>query len=111
MAGKFSLFPVRGGKFGFRLVASNGEIVLSSQGYASKAGAKAGVASVQRNCGQDARFERKQAKNGKGYFVLKAANGLVIGKSEMYNSARALENGIRAVKSSGKSRRVDDEKV
>jgi uncharacterized protein YegP (UPF0339 family) len=32
------------------------------------------------------------------YFVLKAANGQIIGSSEMYSSASAIENGIASVK-------------
>lgn len=43
------------------------------------------------------RFERKTAKDGSPYFVLKAANGEIIGKSEMYSSVAAMENGIASV--------------
>lgn len=32
------------------------------------------------------------------YFVLKAANGEIIGQSEMYSGDAAMENGIRSVK-------------
>lgn len=41
-------------------------------------------------------------KNAKGegiyYFILKAANGEPIGKSEMYNSMEAVKTGIASVK-------------
>ena len=37
------------GKFRFRLKAGNGEIIASSEAYESKAAAKNGVASVQKN--------------------------------------------------------------
>ena len=49
MAGKFELYKDKGGKFRFRLKASNGEIIASSEGYSSKASAKNGIASVQKN--------------------------------------------------------------
>lgn len=39
----------KGGKFRFRLKAGNGEIIASSEAYESKAAAKNGVASVQKN--------------------------------------------------------------
>ena len=42
----------------------------------------------------DARFERKVAKNGEPYFVLKAANGQIIGQSETYSGEAAMENGV-----------------
>lgn len=58
------------------------------------------VASVRTNAvrDDDARFERKTAKDSSPFFTLKAANGEIIGKSEMYSSAAALENGISSVK-------------
>ncbi|MEE9265033.1 MAG: DUF1508 domain-containing protein, partial [Vicinamibacteria bacterium] len=37
MAGQFEIFKDRRGEFRFRLRASNGEIVLASEGYRSKA--------------------------------------------------------------------------
>ena len=37
------------------------------------------------------------AKDGSPYFVLKAANGEIIGKSEMYSSVAAMEKGIASV--------------
>ena len=44
------------------------------------------------------KFVIKQAKNGEFYFNLKAANGEVIGVSEMYPTVRIAEAGIDAVK-------------
>lgn len=85
-------------KYHFRLKANNGQIILISQSYDSKDGAKKGVESVINNAGNDARFERKTASNGSPYFVLKAGNGQVIGQSEMYSSASGMENGIKSVR-------------
>jgi len=48
MAGKFEVYKNSGGKFEFRLKASNGEIVATGQSYASMAGAREGCAAVQR---------------------------------------------------------------
>ncbi|MFE1594475.1 YegP family protein [Nocardia sp. NPDC058705] len=49
MAGKFEVFKDKADKFHFHLKAGNGEIVLESQGYESKEGAKKGIASIQTN--------------------------------------------------------------
>ena len=106
MAAKYTLVPAKGGKWCFRLLAGTGETVLASQTYSSRSGARRGVTSVQNHCGSDGCFERKTAKNGKAYFVLKARNGQVIGKSEMYNSTGARENGIKAVKKAGKAKTI-----
>jgi uncharacterized protein len=49
MAGKFEVYEGKSGKFYFRLKAGNGEIIATSQGYASEDGAKKGVESVKKN--------------------------------------------------------------
>ncbi|HQU92899.1 MAG TPA: YegP family protein [Pyrinomonadaceae bacterium] len=97
MPGKFEIKTGKTGKFTFNLKASNGQVILSSESYDSRKGAEGGIASVKKNAGSDARFERKTAKDGSAFFVLKAANGEPIGKSEMYKTKRSMENGIASV--------------
>ncbi|NER16657.1 YegP family protein [Spongiivirga citrea] len=82
----------------FNLKAKNGQVILSSQGYSDVSGAKNGIESVKTNSADDSRFERKTAKNGQFHFNLKAANGQIIGSSEMYTSEAGMENGIESVK-------------
>jgi len=53
---------------------------------------------VKNNCSDDDCFVRNEAKNGKFYFNLIAKNKQVIGKSQMYASKQAMENGIASVK-------------
>lgn len=97
MAGKFELKVAKNGKFHFNLLAGNGQIILSSEMYESKSAAENGIASVQKNAGDDGRFERKTSTKGDPYFVLKAGNGQEIGRSEMYSSTASMENGIASV--------------
>jgi uncharacterized protein YegP (UPF0339 family) len=97
MAGKFVISVGRTGKFRFNLKASNGQIILTSEAYESRASAVKGIASVKKNAGNDARFERKTAKDGSAFFVMKASNGEPIGKSETYASKSSMENGIASV--------------
>jgi uncharacterized protein YegP (UPF0339 family) len=49
MAGKFELYKDAAGGFRFRLKAANGEIIATSESYASKPGAQNGIASVKTN--------------------------------------------------------------
>ena len=109
MAGKFVLKAGRSGKFHFNLKASNGQVILTSEKYESRASAVKGIESVRKNSANDARFERKKAKDGSPYFVLKAANGEPIGKSEMYRSASSMENGISSVARNAPDAAVVDE--
>ena len=97
MPGKFEIKAGRNGKFRFNLKASNGQTILSSESYDSRSGCEKGIESVRKNSGNEARFERKSAKDGSAYFVLKASNGEPIGKSEMYKTKRSMENGIASV--------------
>jgi len=97
MAGKFEIKSGKTGKFRFNLKASNGQIVLTSEAYDSRAAAVKGIASVKNNAANAKRFERKTAKDGSPYFVMKAANGEPIGRSEMYKTKASMENGIASV--------------
>lgn len=101
MAGKFELNTSSNGKFFFNLKASNGQTILSSEMYETKSAAQNGIESVKKNAADDARYDRRTASNGDPYFVLKASNGQEIGRSEMYKSAAAMENGIESVKKNG----------
>ncbi|OIQ49506.1 hypothetical protein BerOc1_01431 [Pseudodesulfovibrio hydrargyri] len=108
MAGKFERKQASDGQWMFNLKAGNGEVILTSERYAAKSGCDNGIASVQANSPLDERFERKVAKNGQPYFVLKAANHQVIGVSEMYSSKSAMETGIASVKANGRTTVIVD---
>lgn len=95
-------------KYYFNLKAKNGQIILASQGYESKDGAKNGVKSVKENSGDDSKYERKTAANGKFHFNLKAGNGQIIGSSQMYASEAGMENGIDSVKTNAKDAAVKE---
>ncbi|MFV8819435.1 YegP family protein [Haliea sp. E17] len=109
MPGYFEIKAAKGGKFFFNLVATNGQTILTSQMYKSKKTAKSGIASVQNNCKDAERYESKKSSNGKAYFVLKAKNHQVIGKSEMYESDAACKGGIKSVKNNGATTKLKDE--
>ena len=96
MAGKFEVYKDRAGKHRFRLRAGNGEIILASQGYASRAGCMNGIRSVQKNCTNKDCFQVKETKAGHR-FNLVAANGKTVGTSETYKSAAACANGVKSV--------------
>ncbi|WP_335967283.1 YegP family protein [Galbibacter sp. PAP.153] len=91
-------YSEKSSQFYFNLKAQNGQVILSSEMYQNKQGAENGVASVRRNAEDMSKYERKTASNGKFYFNLKASNGQIIGKSQMYSSEAGMENGINSVK-------------
>ena len=97
MAAKFELKKTSNDKFVFNLLASNGQVILTSETYDSRASALQGIESVKKHAPHDARFGRLSARNGAPYFTLKAGNGQVIGQSQMYSGAKARDAGIEAV--------------
>ena len=108
MPAKFQLKKAKNGKVYFNLLATNGEIILTSQMYASKRSAKNGIASVQTNAASADRFEAKTNKGGKHYFVLKAANHQVIGNGEAYSSPAAMKKGIKSVSTNAPKAKIED---
>ena len=94
---KFEISVRKNGEFQFNLKASNGEVILTSEGYTTKAACLNGAESVKKNAVDEKRFETMVAKNGKPYFTLKATNGQIIGQSQMYASERNRNNGIASV--------------
>ncbi len=57
--GHYEIKKAKNGQYHFNLKASNGEIILSSEMYASKASAENGIASVQSNSPQESQYELK----------------------------------------------------
>ena len=108
MAGKFDLKKSPSGKFMFNLKAGNNQIILTSESYDSKKAAENGIASVKKNAGDDKRYERKASKKGEPYFVLKAGNGEIIGKSEMYSGNSGMNDGIASAKKNGPTPEVKE---
>ncbi len=108
MSAKYELKLDSAGKFMFNLKAANGEVILTSQAYTAKASALEGIASVQKNGVSEAHFEVKHSTKNEPYFVLKATNGEVIGRSEMYSSEAAMKNGIASVEKNCPSAKIDD---
>lgn len=82
----------------FDLKAGNGQVILTSEVYTTKAACENGIESVKKNAPDDARYERKDSTSGKPMFNLKAGNGQIIGTSELYESEAARDNGIESVK-------------
>ncbi|UKJ08527.1 YegP family protein [Solitalea lacus] len=107
--GKFVTKKGKDGQFYFNLKADNGQVILSSEGYTTTNARDNGIESVRTNASNDGRFERSTSSNGKPYFTLKASNGQVIGKSELYESEAGRDNGIESVKKNAPAATVIEE--
>lgn len=86
------------GKFHFNFHAKNGQIVLSSEAYATEAAAFNGAFAVQVEGQAAAAYTLKQNAAGGFFFTVKAQNGEVIGTSQQYTTKASAEAGMAALR-------------
>jgi hypothetical protein len=84
-------------EFRFRLKADNGQIILSSEGYTSKAACLNGIASVKKNAKDPKKIAKTQTPGNMFRFSVVAANNEVIGISQNYKSESGRNNGVDSV--------------
>lgn len=106
--GKFVITTATNGQYYFNLKADNGQTILTSEHYTTRAACNNGIESVKTNATDDSRYDRLTSRNNKYYFNLKAGNGQVIGTSEMYETASGRDNGITSVKTNAPGAPVVD---
>jgi len=97
----------------FDLRAGNGQVIATSEVYASRSVCLKGVRSVRKNAPiakledqtaegflpvTNPKFELYKDKAGEYRFRLKARNGEIIATSEGYSGKAACENGIESVR-------------
>ncbi len=110
--GKFVIKAAKNG-VKFDLKATNGQVIATSEVYASVATCKKGIASVQKNAvvanlenqtkkgyavEKNPKFEVYKDKKGEFRFRLKATNGQIIATGEGYTTEAKCLNGIDSIK-------------
>ena len=69
-------------EFRVRLKADNGQTILGSEGYSSKASCMNGIESVKKNSSDPKRFSKTTTPSNIFRFALTAANSQIIGTSQ-----------------------------
>ncbi len=110
--GKFVIHKTNTG-IKFDLKATNGQVIATSEVYASAASCRKGIASVAKNAPianvedqtvegfevkKNPKFEIYADKKGEFRFRLKAVNGQIIATSEGYTAMANCVNGVESVK-------------
>lgn len=95
---KFETFTGVDGQEYFRLRAKNGQIILQSEGYTSSAGADNGIESVKTNGTDPDAYTIVEAQNGQHFFHIKAGNGEIIARGELYVSKYNAQRGAETVR-------------
>lgn len=108
----------------FDLKAGNGEVIATSEVYATEDACRNGVESVRKNAPAAAvedqtvegfatekhpKFEVYEDKAGEFRFRLKATNGQIIAVSEGYKAKASCMNGIESVKKNAPEAEVVEE--
>jgi uncharacterized protein YegP (UPF0339 family) len=96
--GKFVITKRLSGEYQFNLKSTNGETILTSEGYETRTNCQNGIESVKRNAIDENMYDRKKAVDGQFFFTLEAPNGQTIGVSELYENESSRNNGILSVK-------------
>jgi uncharacterized protein YegP (UPF0339 family) len=109
MNGRFLISKSKDEQFYFNLLAGNGERILTGELYPAKQSVHAGIESVKMSAPIDQQYHRRKDAQGKSYFVLKAKNGEIVGKSQSYSSTAAVENGIQSVKTNAPLAVIEDD--
>ncbi len=119
---KFVLRSVATG-FKFDLLASNGQVILSSETYGTRAATCKGIAAVKLcapaacvenqteehwECLPHPKFQMYADKAGRFRFRLKARNGKIIGTSEGYTSRAGCLNGIESIKTNAPEAEIEE---
>lgn len=105
---KFKITKRTDGEFQYVLKASNGETILTSEGYVSHSGCKRGIDACRIAALDNQNFKRRTAQDGQYYFRLVAANYEIIGTSELYTTAVMRDKGIEAVMAAAPGAMIDD---
>jgi uncharacterized protein YegP (UPF0339 family) len=109
---QFEVKQASNGDWYFDLKADNGEIIGTSQLYASEAGAERGARTVRalvrlilapktQPAPRVQRFEIFQGEDRKTYFHLRAGNGEIVLSSQGYTAASSAKSGIASVTANG----------
>jgi len=105
---KFIVSKRRDDDYQFNLIAENGQVILTSQGYTTKDSCQNGIASVRAHAASIKNFECNKSSNDKDYFNLRALNHQVIGTSEMYASKAGMDTGIASVMKNAPLATIED---
>ncbi|NMA17895.1 MAG: YegP family protein [Clostridiaceae bacterium] len=120
--GKFEIKMTKNMGYAFNLLASNGQVIATSEVYNSEGACLNGVESVSTNApianfedqtadpvetAVNPKFEMYKDKAGEFRFRLKARNGEIIAVSEGYKAKASCLNGIESVRKNAVDAKVE----
>jgi len=93
-------FVIKTGKhhqFFFDLKADNGEVIITSDAFHTKAACNSGIEALKAVVRDDNKFERMKAATEHYYFIIKGANGKQIAKSVLFPTPAERNAAIKSI--------------
>lgn len=109
MPGTFHLRKTADGQFRFTLEAGNGQLLLVSEAYPARSAALGGIEAVRRSVAGEAAFEPLTGEDGHPCFILRGADGRLLGHSQGFASAAGCRLGIDSVRRHAPAAELADE--
>ncbi len=97
MTGRFEIIQSANGKYFFRLIASNGTIILSSESFSTRKEAQEAIQKTRKSTTKIDNIVEKTSSDDYYYFVVVDEDKRIIARSEMYATQAGRENGIYSV--------------
>ena len=96
--GTFTVTRENDGNYYVTLKAKNGRTILNSLKHVSKSACKDGIEIIRVNAIDNLKYDYKKTFDGKFYFSLKSVHGVVLGNSQLYETAEHRNVGIETVR-------------
>lgn len=108
MASRIEIFTDDQGAVRFRMTATNGSNIVTSEAYTRAQLAWNDIESLKALAAVDSHYERNAPTPARFFFVLKTIAGETICTSGIYYSAAARDKDIGTVKREAPGARIDD---
>ena len=95
--GKYEVFP-EAGLFKYRLKASNGEILIVSQGYTTKAGAISGIDTLKRNVIGGIQEIYTDKSDFSQFRIMTSTGARLVAAGEFYETEKKAQSAFESVK-------------
>lgn len=110
MSGRFEYFKDKAtGRFHFRLLTAEGDVVLNSEAYTSKHGCTKGIQSVRSNAANPDNYLKEATGNGSYRFKLLSLNGRILAISQSYDSPAAYSKAVVSISRLARAATIDDQ--
>lgn len=105
--GKYEVYP-EAGMFKYRLKANNGEILLVSNDYKTREGAKKGIETLKKNL-KEGTHRIVTDKNGYSQFrIFASKDSRLVASGEIYRTLLSAQNALASTQRFGSSRKIVD---